>query len=164
MELHEAGVPGSSYANVHAYFGGKTQPTVEFLQAAAGALAVRPAWLAFGEDEPTAVEQALVKMGGALDEHDKRIATMIREKLGADVSGSVVVAVKSCVMRYAASVDPDGSPGASEAWGAFVGAVAAPLHHLEVDPSTVPPAKYRHYVSTIAEALRFIFDEEANHA
>ena len=48
QELHAAGVSGSSYANVHAYLSGRTQPPVEFIDAAAKALCHNPEWLAFG--------------------------------------------------------------------------------------------------------------------
>lgn len=57
-ELHDAGVPGSSYANVHAYFGNKTPPPIEFLKSAAVLLGVRPAWLAFEDGEMTWERQA----------------------------------------------------------------------------------------------------------
>lgn len=56
-ELHEAGVPGSSYANVYAYFKGRTTPSLEFLDAAARSLGVRAAWLAFGEEPQVEVPE-----------------------------------------------------------------------------------------------------------
>ena len=59
--LHDAGVPGSSYANVHAYFRGRTKPPLEFIEAAAKELGANPEWLAFEkgwmtEDEQRAAE------------------------------------------------------------------------------------------------------------
>ena len=63
QELHGAGVPGSSYANVHAFFGNKTPPSVEFLKATAAVLGVRAAWLAFDDGEMTWTRQADKDLG-----------------------------------------------------------------------------------------------------
>lgn len=46
-DLYDAGIPGSSYANVHAYFRGKTKPPLEFIEAAAKELGANPEWIAF---------------------------------------------------------------------------------------------------------------------
>ena len=64
-ELHKAGVPGSSYANVHAYFSGKTQPSVGFLREAATALRVNPEWLAFERGHRTPEEADAATIGNA---------------------------------------------------------------------------------------------------
>lgn len=64
QELHDADVPGSSYANVHAYFSGKTTPSVEFLQAAARSFGVRLEWLITGEDPMTEAERHLLDLVG----------------------------------------------------------------------------------------------------
>jgi len=57
-EISQGDVPGSSYPVIHRYLRGKTTPPIEFIDAAAGLLGVRRAWLAFGEGEPTEVEEA----------------------------------------------------------------------------------------------------------
>ena len=63
-------VPGSSYANVHAYFRGRTKPTIEFIEAAAKELGVNPEWLAFGKGSMTERDKREAEAAAALLERE----------------------------------------------------------------------------------------------
>lgn len=53
--LEAEGVEGSKYSNVRRYVAGegKSPPALDWIDGAARVLGARPAWLAFGEGEPT---------------------------------------------------------------------------------------------------------------
>ena len=78
--LHDAGVPGSSYANVHAYFRGRTKPTLEFIEAAAKELVANPEWLAFEKGWMTEREQQEAEAAAAiLEREDERDGSLFNE-------------------------------------------------------------------------------------
>lgn len=54
QRLRERGVPGTGYSNVYRYVtDDAASPPLEFLQNAGAVLEVRPAWLAFGDGDPS---------------------------------------------------------------------------------------------------------------
>ena len=57
--MKQEGIDGSSYATVHSYLRGETEPSLEFLKTAASILGVGEPWLVLGEGQPTAVERLL---------------------------------------------------------------------------------------------------------
>lgn len=62
------GVTGATYPSIASYLEDDVKPPLEFLEAAATALGVRLAWLAFGEGEMTKAEQDL--LGDETDQAD----------------------------------------------------------------------------------------------
>ena len=100
--LHADGIRGSSYANVHAYFGGTTQPPVEFLTAAAAELGVRPAWLAFGELPESPVDEPV-------REAERKSAQEIFAEVDQVREGLMVELIRKLVVAQ-----PEGSPQLSD--------------------------------------------------
>jgi len=56
--LEERKAPGANYPSISGYLQDQVDPPLAFITAAAGALGVREAWLAFGEGAPTEQEEA----------------------------------------------------------------------------------------------------------
>jgi|SRR5690625_477956 len=67
LQLQERSVKGSSYASFHGYVKGGQVPPLELLEAVAGLLEVRPAWLAFGEGEPLEIAEQVASKARAAE-------------------------------------------------------------------------------------------------
>ena len=59
VERIAPGTRGTSYASVYEYVDGRTDPPLSFLTVAAKVLNVRPAYLAFGDEPKSPVEEAM---------------------------------------------------------------------------------------------------------
>lgn len=164
--LKEEGIRGArAYASIHAYVSGDvTEPPLDFLRAAAAYLGYRVAWLAFGDGLPTEEMQSEIerfgKVAGTRDAWE-RLSGRMRIALGQqEVSHIALDHVHRLTMEYVVSVGrgdemPDGSQHEELAT-----AVAAPIRELGHDPAELAPAKYSHYVITVAEALRYLLADE----
>jgi hypothetical protein len=112
QELHTQGVRGSSYASVHSYFKGPTEPPLHFLRSAAKALGVREAWLATGEGEQTETAQQIAEATSGREvspneaEARAHLARLLERAFPEykDFPPSVSEAVKDAWMCYAAGV------------------------------------------------------------
>jgi hypothetical protein len=113
--LHEAGHPGSSYANVHAYFKGRTKPPVEFIEAAAKELRANPEWLAFGKGWMTEREQREAEATAAiLEREDERDGSLFNEWMLEELEGldrldaSVHLALIALLHRWLTAMERSG--------------------------------------------------------
>ena len=112
LELKAAKVRGASYANVHAYVGGRREPSVGFLRAAAGALQVRESWLISDDGMPTQVEEKLRSNVTGIGESElleRRKLAVLFERDFPEYKGLPAVvaeAVKETFRRYVAGL-PD---------------------------------------------------------
>ena len=114
-------VPGSSYANVHAYFKGRTRPTLEFIKAAAEELGVKPEWLAFGNGWMTEREQREAEAAAALlEREEEREGSLFNERMLEELEGldrldpSVHLALHALVHRWLAAMERSGRELESE--------------------------------------------------
>lgn len=113
LELKAAKVRGASYANVHAYVGGRREPSVGFLRAAAGALQVRESWLISDDGMPTQVEEKLRSNVTGISESEllkrRKLAVLFEREFPEYKTFPAVVmeAVKETLRRYVAGL-PEG--------------------------------------------------------
>jgi hypothetical protein len=94
QQLNQMGIAGSSYPNVHAYFAGRTQPSIAFLAAAGTALEVNPEWLAFNKGYMTDAD-AIAERGTDVPEIDGNVLDALRESfpaIGRRTSGAALSA------------------------------------------------------------------------
>ena len=114
-------VPGSSYANVHAYFRGRTKPTLEFIEAAAEELGVNLEWLAFGKGAMTERDQREAKAAAALlEREDEREGSLFTEWMLAELDDldlldtSVHLALMTLTQRWFTAMERSGRELESE--------------------------------------------------
>jgi len=184
MDEHGADVPGTSLSAIQGYLRGDGEPSPTFLKLAAQLLAVRSAWLAFGEGAPT--EEAEAGRRESAEEELFLISTAMYEALGVPTKlpkgspahtdkerfwGSALwgPTVRQTALRLfqfrpgwallSGEEGLDDSQEESEVrfWRAVADtsqAIAAPLHALGIDPARMELGDVREYVEPVALALQ----------
>ncbi len=160
--LEAAGHRGASYSQVRRYLSGRTEkaPPLEFVEAAAEALKVRPAWLAFGDGLMTvAMETAVEELNAAWREGAKRLRRANAQRLGVtgrDDLSQFWELFHDAVFPFARVSGRE--DGAGEVYLEFADVIASPLAKAGVDTDRVPPDAYRHYLTLVTMALQFVFE------
>jgi transcriptional regulator with XRE-family HTH domain len=89
--MKEREVPGSSYPTIHRYLSDRTEPSMEFLEAAAEALEVRLPWLSSGEggsteeEERQRLEKRFTAKGLRMEPRFQDVKALWLEDLGPDL-------------------------------------------------------------------------------
>lgn len=161
---------GTSYASVHAYVNGKgPEPPLSFLRPAAEVLGVRLAWLAAGDEPPTATDVQTSQLAGmrqfdeAIEAMRERVQAALEAGLGRKPEGVAYHALLALGAGLQRAADQRETT-AAEDYEWIASAVSAPLLYLGFYPESMPAAAFQHYVATSAEALRYLIAETEKQA
>ena len=156
-EMERREVRGSSYATIYSYLRGDTQPSRDFLEAAADVLGVRLRWLRFGEGEPTGeeevagqalLEDAVADFEGAVEE------VFLPNQLSGWARGAIWEAWKYYRPFLSEQTDAVHQEADSRSTARrVVEAIAAPLGTLGIEPAGLRRRDLNNYVTAACQAL-----------
>jgi transcriptional regulator with XRE-family HTH domain len=164
QELEGAGLPGSSYGNVHAYVSGKTQQPLEFLLAAAKVLSVNVAWLAFDVGYITEEEEIIAAAAQAerdLEDHDDVLNTLESSFPVVEPGGSYFhmtstwshVLGADFIKRGQAADSKDNHRETARRVGE---ALYGPIRALGIDPGELSRWQVETYTALVAQAIQTV--------
>ena len=159
--IAERDVSGSSYPVIHRYLKGEVMPPLDFLEAAAEVLRVRPAWLILGEGEPTEFETAVSEQqkkspeDAAIERMLLQIAHLFPEfsriqPWAHRVFWQTIIRL----VKHRTAHNPDGVSNVriAERSAVFVaGEIANPIR--EIEPGNITDDQLSDYVASICQAL-----------